>query len=420
MKNKFKLAIISLIIFRVVLAFVVWHPDVNNHIDWGIRFFDYGPQEFYSPDANVWSYTWPNQPPGTTLMFAGIYQIYLFVFSILTWINQNIPLFPSDVMFFLEDRLYPAMLQLPAIIADLGIALLIYRIVKKHSSEKIAKAGALLFLINPAVWFNSSVWGQYDAVINFFGLLSFYSLYRKKYLITFLALALSIYIKISLAIFIPILLVLILQQKIKLKILVKPIIITVIVFSLVTFLFSYPNNPITWLYDVYTKKVLYQQLHVITANAFNVWAALTGIHEQPDSLVWGPFSYQFWGYILYTPIYLFSLWKIWKSKNEIKAYTWIAVIAFATFVLMTNMHERYIYPLFPYFTVVVVLNPRIIWLYVSVSIISLLNLYNFWFTPRIEPVVKIMEYGDRLAPRILGAVNTGLFVLFLKKINKNA
>ena len=64
------------LLFRVVLAFGAWHPDLNNHVDWGIRFFQYGPSKFYAPESNVWNYTWPNQPPGTTYVFAGVRKIF--------------------------------------------------------------------------------------------------------------------------------------------------------------------------------------------------------------------------------------------------------------------------------------------------------------------------------------------------------
>jgi uncharacterized membrane protein len=88
-------------------------------------------------------------------------------------------------------------------------------------------------------------------------------------------------------------------------------------------------------------------------------------------------------------------------------------------MLMTNMHERYLYPLFPVFTILVAFEKRLLGLYIAVSSINLLNLYNFWFTPRVEAIVSFMSAGDRLLPRILGLINFGLFLrfyqLFLQK-----
>ena len=38
-KNTFIQIIVLSIVIRVVLSFIGWHPDVNNHVDWGIPFF---------------------------------------------------------------------------------------------------------------------------------------------------------------------------------------------------------------------------------------------------------------------------------------------------------------------------------------------------------------------------------------------
>ena len=176
---------ITAFLLRVFLSFLVWHPDVNNHVDWGIRFWQYGPQKFFAPETNVWSYTWPNQPPGTIYIFAGIRKLFEFVFAFFWWINVNIPIFPSGIITFFESNLYPALLKFPSILADLGIAYLIYKVLRHwalgtRNTEKLAMVGTIFWLFNPVVWYNSSVWGQTDSVVNFFALLGFYFLFEKK------------------------------------------------------------------------------------------------------------------------------------------------------------------------------------------------------------------------------------------------
>src|SRR5688500_15735470 len=110
MKNKLIWLFVAAFIFRAILAFPLWHPDVNNHIDWGIRFFDYGPGRFYAPESNVWSFTWPNQPPGTIYIYAGIRKMFELVFDLLWNINLKIPAFPSGILTYSQDHLYPALL----------------------------------------------------------------------------------------------------------------------------------------------------------------------------------------------------------------------------------------------------------------------------------------------------------------------
>ena len=400
---------IILFVLRVIFSFVVWHPDLNNHIDWGIRFFEYGANKFYAPSSNVWSFTWPNQPPGTIYMFAGVRILFEFIFNIFWQLNVKIPAFPSIIISYFETNLYPALLKLPAILSDFGIAYLIYKFTNK-------KWASIVWLINPVVWYNSTIWGQYDSVINFFALLSFYLLNRKKLLFAVLAFSLSIYIKASLLIFVPIFAVIALRQKYKFKEWIYTVCISALVIILITLPFSH-SNAVVWLYELYSKKIFVQQLHVITANAFNLWAGIAGIHERPDSLPFLGLTYQIWGTLLFLLSYIPVIINLFKNTS-FKNIVWsLALVAFASFTLMTNMHERYLYPLFPYLTILIAWNYIKVWQYVLISLISLLGMYNFWFTPRIEPIVSFLSFGNRLIPRILGFILFAMFLIVYKRYN---
>lgn len=393
-------------LLRAILAFVAWHPDLNNHIDWGIRFWQYGPAEFYK--ANVWNFTWPNQPPGTIYIFAFIRKLYELIFSLFWFLNINIPLFPSNIMLFFEERLYPALLKLPSMLADLGIAYLIYKFFLERKKEALGLFASLLFLFNPVTWYNSSVWGQTDSIINFFALLAFILLFKNRFILATLSLAISFYIKASLLIFLPVFL-LILFKKQSFVGSVKSLGIAVAALALLSLPFS-QGNPIVWLFNLYPDKVFGQQLQVITANAFNIWAFLAGTHERPHSLLLGPLSYAWWGRILFGVFFFPSLYLVWRRQEPKLVFLSLSIIAFSSFIFLTNMHERYLYPLFPVFTILAVLEKRLLSIYIAVSALHLLNLYNLWWYPRIEFLVGILSSGDRFLPRILGAVNTLLFL----------
>ncbi|KKQ95765.1 MAG: hypothetical protein UV74_C0013G0372 [Candidatus Woesebacteria bacterium GW2011_GWB1_43_14] len=397
-------------LFRLIFAFWIWHPDLNNHIDWGIRFWDYGAKGFYAPESNVWNYTWPNQPPGTIIIFAFIYKLFKFIFSFFWFLNIKIPLFPSLVMLFLEDRLYPALLQLPAILSDLGMAYLIYKILVKWKNVQTARFGAILFLFNPIIWYNSAVWGQTDATVNFFGLLALYFLLNKKLTKSLLAIAISLYIKVSLAIFLPLFAIVIVRQRHKVINIVKSLSFPVLIILGVTLFFSTKVDPATWLYNIYTKKVLTEQLQVITANAFNLWAALTGIHEQPHILKLGPLSYQYWGMVLTGLVLAPIFWKLWRNQDKENIFWSFVLLAFSVWMFKTNMHERYLYPLFPYLTILVARDRKLLPIYWSLSGINLLNLYNFWWVPKVDLLVGFLSFGNRVMPRILGLINLVIFV----------
>lgn len=407
-RNRFVVVIVAALIFRLVVAFVVWHPDVRNHMDWGERLYEYGPGGFYAPEANVWNYTWPNQPPGTIYIYAGIYKLYKAVFAGFWWINTNVPAFPSTVMFFLEDNLYPAMLKWPSIAADFGVAWLVYLVLvereKGVKGREPGKLGAVVYLLNPVVWYNSAVWGQTDAVISFLAMAAFYLLLKRKLVWAGLALTISLYIKISLVIFLPIFVAVALKEKFKLKQAVGAMMAVWAVIGVLTLPFS-RGEPWSWLYQIYAKKVLGMQLKVITANAFNIWAALTGIHEQPHSKIFMVFSYQAWGLVLFGLAFIPVVYITLKRKKEEVVWWGLAMTALLSFMLLTNMHERYLYPLFGYLTVLAVRNKKLMMVYWMISVISLLNLYNFWWVPRIGLVITFLSFGDRLMPRVLGALS---------------
>lgn len=406
MKKLFLIFLVAFVL-RFLVSFFVWHPDVRNHMDWGVRFWQYGVDKFFAPESNVWNFTWPNQPPGSIYMFAGVRKLFEFVFGAFWWVNIKIPVFPSGIITFFESNLYPALLKLPAIFADLGIAFLLYKWTKKHFA-------AVLWLINPVVWYNSAVWGQYDSVINFLALLGFYFLVEKKLPWAVLAIALSIYTKASLLIFLPIFAILALRQKYDLKKWLLAISSSLLVIGLLTLPFS-RGEPFGWLFNLYKDKVFSQQLHVITANAFNLWAGLTGTHEQPEVLPFFGLTYRLWGLILFAAAYIPSLYLVYK-KQDVKSVMWaLAISAFSSFMLLTNMHERYLYPLFAPLTMLAVTTQVGMLSYWAISFISLLNLYTLWWEPRMQFLMEFMSAGNRLMPRILGFVNFGLFLALYRR-----
>ncbi|MBI4058833.1 hypothetical protein HY404_01180 [Candidatus Microgenomates bacterium] len=402
MQHLWKVLLIAFLL-RVVFAFIVWHPDLNNHVDWGIRFWQYGPEKFYS--QNVWSFSWPNQPPGTIIIFALVRKLFELIFNFFWWVNVNLPVFPSAIMLFFEERLYQALLKLPAILADLGMAYLIFKFLK----GKLGLWGASLFLFNPVTWYNSAIWGQTDATVNFFSLLSIMLLLERKLKWSMIAIFTSLFIKVSLVIMVPILAMVAIKQKYQIKDWLKSILLAALIVGGLTLPFS-KGEPFSWLVNLYQTKVFEWQLHIITANAFNLWATLAGIHERPDTLFLGPLTYHNWGLILFGLAAVPLLYKVYKNHDS-KNIFWVAtLIAFAAFTFLTGMHERYLYPLFPLFTILVAWNRKLLPLLVGISIIHLLNLYNFWWYPRVEWLVNLMSAGDRLLPRILGLITTAIFL----------
>ena len=82
-------------LIRLFLIFTRAHPDIGNHVDWGIKFWQYGPKNFY--EQIFWGVSWPNQPVGSILLFAVMAKIYQFFFGVFWHLNLKIAIFPSFI-----------------------------------------------------------------------------------------------------------------------------------------------------------------------------------------------------------------------------------------------------------------------------------------------------------------------------------
>lgn len=408
--------LIAAFLFRFTLSFVAWHSDINNHLDWGTRFWDYGPGKFYT--ANVWSFDWPNQPPGTALIFAVMRKFYEGVFTLFWWLNITIPLFPSNIMLFLEERLYPASLKLPGIIADLGIAALIFNFFKEQKRAGLGILGAGIFLFNPVIWYNSSLWGQTDSIVNFFGFFSVLSLIKKRITWALLSIALSLFIKASLIVLLPVILLVLVRQRHSFSKWKTAILITFLVIGILTLPFS-QGEPFSWLFGLYQQKIFGNRLELITANAFNFWAFLTGIHARSHELLLGPLPFKAWGSILFGATLISILILLFKRQNKDTVLWSSFLVLFSSFVFLTGTHERYLYPVFPIFTILATQNIKTFVFLVLLSVIHLLNLYNFWWYPRMEWLVSVLSAGDRFLPRLLGLATTLFFFRSYFRFLKN-
>ncbi|OGM22631.1 hypothetical protein A2961_03520 [Candidatus Woesebacteria bacterium RIFCSPLOWO2_01_FULL_39_21] len=162
---------------------------------------------------------------------------------------------------------------------------------------------------------------------------AFYLLLKRRLLFSTLLFAISLYVKASLLIFLPIFVVVVWKQKYRFIEISNAIVASFLTIMLFTLPFA-PKNPQEWLFSIYKDKVFTQQLHVITANAFNIWAALTGIRERPDSITIGPFTYQLLGYFLFGASMILPLYKIYKKQDSRTLYSVLSITSFVSFMVV--------------------------------------------------------------------------------------
>src|SRR4030042_3404133 len=128
----------------------------------------------HAVDMNTWKF-WSAQISslGFSSFFDKVWSDYLPLHFYILYLIGKIK---SFFYFIPEDYVF----KLPSILADILVAFLIYRITLKISSKKWALIASAIYIFNPAVFFNSSMWGQVDGIGNLLIFGSLFFLIEKK------------------------------------------------------------------------------------------------------------------------------------------------------------------------------------------------------------------------------------------------
>ncbi|HEY7452252.1 MAG TPA: hypothetical protein VIA02_07030, partial [Candidatus Limnocylindria bacterium] len=184
---------------RVFIAYVLLpqsglRNDMSSFSAWALRLAAVGPGGFYEPGS-----------------FADYPPAYMYVL----W-------FLGEVSKFLEPILganpIRPLVKLPGMLADIGVASMIYLIAARFLGERppvrwlgsgvrLGLIGAAVYLFNPGTIFNSAVWGQMDSVGALVILLALYALGRGWTEAAGAAAVLAVLIKFQFGWLIPIVLV---------------------------------------------------------------------------------------------------------------------------------------------------------------------------------------------------------------------
>ncbi len=190
-------------------------------------------------------------------------------------------------------------------------------------------------------------------------------------------------------------------------------------------------------FTIYSEKILAaQSLPFVTNGAFNFWVLITWFNGIKDT---APFllgiSYRLWGYLMtsiFTLVVLYrlmkSFWTSTKSRDRISKKDAISSLqhdqhvtffyalflsAFASFLFLTKMHERYSMLPLPFLLLAAIDSRKLYKWFISLSILSFLNLYHSWPVPRIELLAKIIFYPPTAI--VISAINVAVFLYLLKR-----
>lgn len=356
-KNWFSVLLFVGIICRILIAWVCigYENDLQIFSYWGERVVNEGFRNFYHPDV------FADYPPG-----------YIYVLGLLEHIRRLFNITMNTLPHYF-------ILKLPAIVCDIISAIYIFKIAKEKNVENIGLFVSLMYLLNPTIIFNSSVWGQIDSVYGLFLIVICYYLMIDKYWISYIAFGLGIIVKPQVLFMGPILLVALIKKvynkQLNVNLLLKQIsqciavivgcIIIVLPFGLQKTIEQYFNTVTSYPYA--------------SVNAYNFWSMLGLNWVEQNNTLFG-IQYQTWGTIFLALGVIIVLYIGLKSKTT--NYPMLgALMVTLIFTFSVRMHERYLYPVLVLMLIGYLFTQAksILHCYVIFSVLHFYNIYDVLF-----------------------------------------
>jgi dolichyl-phosphate-mannose--protein O-mannosyl transferase len=345
--------------------------DVETFVAWSLALADRGFGQFYSTAG------FADYPPG-----------YFYILAVIGWF-WDLAFKASDGGHYVVIRV---LVKLPAIFADIGVGALIYAIARRFGNQAIALGAAALFLLNPAVIYNSASWGQVDSISSGLALLGIYFLLRSEdnpkhataWIVgAWVTVAYSLLIKPQAAVVVPLMLAFafVNAARRRERLIATGIgIVAGFVLALALTEPFHPSNPIAafgWLLHQYAYGASVYSYNSV--NAFNLWVIRDDFWK-PDTepiMFAGLFSIGpkvVWGWGLVAAAELLVLWRYLQEKTPRSLLEGCAIATIAFFMLATRMHERYLFNGLLFTIACVPLARRYLWASISLTIVLFANL----------------------------------------------
>lgn len=287
---------------------------------------------------------------------------------------------PAD-SFMMADMLF---MKLIPILFDVACACLLFYICRKTDHDLTGLFLTALWLVDPAMLFNSTVWGQTDSVMAFLLMLSFWLLYQKKCAVSTVIFAAACMIKFQCLFFSPVFLFGLVdkcglipeEDKADIKIGVKKL-LTCFGFGILTVAAVFlpfvigSENPLL-LFDVYLGSA--GKYPYCTLNAFNFYGILGLNWVESATPMIGSFSYDIFGYVMVFAG-IIALMCMWFFGNRRCVFMGSVFLMQHIFMFMTSMHERYQIVVLPFVLLAYIVhrNRRYLYMFMSLSAVIAIN-----------------------------------------------
>lgn len=336
---------------RILLSFFgTLYSDFLLFVNWGHRVLELGFSSFYSE--------WSDYFPG-----------YIYILSLLAKIEITFPQLPQTLLY-----------KSPAIIADMLTGVVIYLAAKKFA-KKYALLVASLYLFNPAIIANSTLWGQADGVVAFFGVAALFFATTKQKVSSFL-LAFGALVKPQVGFIAPVVGFKWFQEKGFFNSL-GYVILSAVIFILGFIPFAQGKNILLFIQERFSTTA--NQYPFTSVNAFNFWSIVSEGFWKEDQGV----------FILGILINLLVLGIIFLRRPQKMPdfYLTQALLLASSFLFLTRMHERHLLPTLAPLAAASAYYPILLIPYILFSVSYVANLYfsYIWLT---NNFLEIFSYRE--------------------------
>jgi dolichyl-phosphate-mannose-protein mannosyltransferase len=334
-------SVLVVFVIRFLLSYLPsFGFDMGSWLGWSGRLSTLGFSKFYMGES------WTQYTPG--------FLYWLWAVGKLGWIGEMA-------------------IKIPITLADIGVGILIWSLVKKVNI-RLALASFFLYTLNPVIIFDGPVWGQIDGILTLFLFLSAYVLIeRNNFLLSVFFWSIAFLIKPQSIAVAPVFLLVILLKKFKWKEIFLGAVSGITTIILLSWPF-FVNNPVLGLPQQVFKMSKYYSY--TSVNAFNIWSWVG--FWKPDTALFLEVPLSIWGVALLISSVLFSLY-VFRNKLNTKAnyYLLFAILSLCFFVFPTKVHERYLFPFFAFLLTAAALSKskNLFGIYIITSAASFLNLY---------------------------------------------
>ena len=357
--------------------------DVDQFRTWALRIATVGPAHFYGPGyaADI------NYPPGD------IYPLWPFGALgralDLSWENLRI------------------LVETPPLLADLLLGTTMFAYLRRSGrSLKIAWAGMLFVALNPALLFDTVVWGQTDSIVTSLMWLATLLALDSEYVMAATVLAIAVLAKPHALIMIPPLLCWVLRKNGFSRLwapagaFAATVAVAVSPFAV--------GRPWDWLPRFYSAGMAaYPQTSV---NAFNLMAIVGGIRQPETAAFYGVSDFTL-GLALVLAVLALSCVLAWRNPSPCALMLAIFLALFGEFLFGPRIHERYLYPAMVFLAPIALEGT--FWLTIFV-LLTLNWLFNLAYVLHILRTVSWLDTHDASA-MLSGAFNLILFGAVLSR-----